>query len=94
MEAKLLIAVPRPLRTLLTYTYSTDTPKAVVGCRVPVSLGHSSSIGVVLALDDEQAASPYKLKALRNLIDREPRARCTGSRTHPMGSTLLSARDS
>lgn len=72
MEAKLLIAVPRPLRTLLTYTYSTDTPKAVVGCRVAVSLGHSSSIGVVLGLADEQAASPYKLKALKNLLDREP----------------------
>ena len=72
MEAKLLIAVPRPLRTLLTYVHPTTNPIDLLGCRVSVPLGHGSSIGVVLGLADEQAINQYKLKAIKTLLDREP----------------------
>lgn len=72
MEAKLLIAVPRPLRTLLTYVHPTPNPIDLLGCRVSVPLGHGSSIGVVLGLADEQAVNQYKLKAIKTLLDREP----------------------
>lgn len=71
MEARLLIAVPRPLRTLLTYTYTSAADTELLGCRVAVSLGHSNSMGVVLGYADELAANQYKLKPIKALIDRE-----------------------
>lgn len=71
MEARLLIAVPRPLRTLLTYTYPQTTGTEILGCRVAVSLGHSSSIGMVLGLAEE-IPTQYKLKPIKTLLDREP----------------------
>lgn len=72
MEARLLIAVPRPLRTLLTYTHSQTNATETLGCRVAVSLGHSNSMGVVVDVLDEDTSSPYKLKPIKALLDQEP----------------------
>lgn len=70
MEARLLIAVPRPLRTLLTYTYPQTAHAEMLGCRVAVSLGHGSSIGVVIGFAEE-GTTPYKLKPIKALLDHE-----------------------
>ena len=71
MEARLLIAVPRPLRTLLTYTYPA-TAQITLGCRVAVPLGHGRSIGLVIALAENAASTPYQLKPIQALLDQEP----------------------
>lgn len=72
MEARLLIAVPRPLRTLLTYTYTPVPNVEPLGCRVAVSLGHGRSIGVVMGLAEEAITTQYQLKPIKALLDREP----------------------
>lgn len=71
MEARLLVAVPRPLRTLLTYTDSSSL-QAPLGCRVSVPLGHGHSIGLVLAQAEAVANTPYQLKPIKALLDYEP----------------------
>ena len=71
MEARLLIAVPRPLRTLLTYTYP-PTAQVTLGCRVAVPLGHGRSIGLVMALAENAASTPYQLKPIQAWLDQEP----------------------
>lgn len=71
MEARLLVAVPRPLRTLLTYTDSSSL-QAPLGCRVSVPLGHGHSIGLVLAQAEVVANTPYQLKPIKALLDHEP----------------------
>ena len=71
MEARLLVAVPRPLRTLLTYTDSSSL-QAPLGCRVSVPLGHGHSIGLVLAQAEAVANTPYQLKPIKALLDHEP----------------------
>lgn len=71
MEARLLIAVPRPLRTLLTYI-DPSTVQASLGCRVSVPLGHGSSIGLVMGLAEESTPSAYKLKTIKACLDSKP----------------------
>ncbi len=70
MKSKLRVAVPRPLRTLLTYLPNTET--VAVGCRVSVPLGHTSSMGVVMGYDNGSgAAKAYALKTIRQVLDKE-----------------------
>ncbi len=72
METRLLVAVPRPLRTLLTYLAPAAAPTVRAGCRVSVPLGHGRSIGLVLGESLPDEGITYTLKPIRHVLDETP----------------------
>lgn len=72
MKSNWLIAVPRPLRNLLTYSPKTIEQPIQAGCRVIVPLGNSRSLGVTMAAVTEPTDESYAVKPIHALIDETP----------------------
>lgn len=76
MTFRLLVALARPLHYLLTYLPDTAA-QAKPGCRVIVPLGHSRSLGMVVATESvcdaaEDEQTNYTLKPVQNVLDASP----------------------
>lgn len=67
-----LVALPRPLRTLLSYTLPNDTT-ATIGSRVVVPLGKQYAVGLVVEKKPnptlEPNATPFDLKPIVEILD-------------------------
>ena len=75
MNSRLLIAIPRPLRTLLTY----EPPQAIgradlSGYRVTVPLGHGKTVGLVVRhlYTAEPTEENFSLKPIQKVLDDHP----------------------
>ncbi|PIE00987.1 MAG: primosomal protein N' [Thiothrix nivea] len=73
MSYQLLVAVPRPFYTLLTYTAQ---DALAPGCRVTVPLGKTETTGLVIsshscAASPPEQETPYVIKAIRQPIDHK-----------------------
>lgn len=70
-----LVAVPRPLRTLFSYTLPQDSEPPLVGMRVLVPFGKQHSVGVVVGLQAavaDAADGAFALKAVEAILDAVP----------------------
>ena len=68
------IAVPRPLRTLFSYSYA-NVSAPLLGTRVLIPLGKQSAVGLVIRAEiapPETADSPFTLKPVEALLDTTP----------------------
>ncbi len=72
MKSRLLIAVPRPLHTLLTYAPPAPAETVLPGMRVSVPLGHGRSVGIVVAEAVTEQEESYTVKAVSKVLDSEP----------------------
>ncbi|MCB1638941.1 MAG: primosomal protein N' [Thiothrix sp.] len=100
MKTSLLVAIPRPLPTLLSYLPPPERTDVVPGMRVRVPLGHGSSVGLVVAAVTGAEPEGYVLKPVRTVLDREPLLDATqlallqwaaGYYQHPPGEVFFSA---
>ena len=67
------VAVPVPTLDLLTYRIPPGTPMPAVGARVVVPIGTRAVTGVVVAIDvSASGVNVADVKAIRNVLDREP----------------------
>lgn len=71
MTYNLQVAVPRPFRTLLTYS---SVERIQAGCRVLVPLGHSQTIGIVIQTSTatEHSVTGFTIKAIKKVLDSTP----------------------
>lgn len=72
MKPNWLIAVPRPLRTLLTYSSHLIEQPIQAGCRVIVPLGHSRSLGLAIAEAPPSDQENDALKPIHTVVDETP----------------------
>ncbi|MGB0847035.1 MAG: primosomal protein N' [Thiolinea sp.] len=71
MSCNVLVAIPRPFRTLLTYS---APDKVQAGCRVSVPLGHSQTTGLVTQVltPSANAENTFTIKPIHKIIDSSP----------------------
>ncbi|NNM61328.1 MAG: primosomal protein N' [Steroidobacteraceae bacterium] len=73
----LQVAIDAPLRRLFDYlpppraSAEADTP-ILPGMRVRVPFGNKLRVGIVIALAEESSVAPARLKAVREVLDRQP----------------------
>lgn len=68
-----LVAIPRPLRTLLSYAVP-DAMHAAPGIRVTVPLGKQNTVGIIVALEttnhDNDEEEEFALKPVQAILDK------------------------